>query len=253
MKNFTTAETAKILRASIRKKFPGTDFSVISKRYSGGSNITVYWKDGASGREVTDFVKQFEGSSFCGMEDLKTRQSSTWNGEPVQWGTDYVFCSRDYSKEMLQLFSDKVAKKYGVQPLQVVQDSPDGSPYFLMEGNAVVNNVIIEDNEYLSALINGAIFQADLTNLKASATDAGNDGSKPVSADPVSVNEVTIRENEVRDGVEIIFPARPKQEVLDYLNSKGFKWSPRQKLWYAKRSEKALAIAHGLAALCEVL
>jgi len=46
--------------------------------------------------------------------------------------------------------------------------------------------------------------------------------------------EVTIRRNPVKDGIEVIFPAKPDQEIRDALKRFGFRWSRRQGLWYVR-------------------
>jgi hypothetical protein len=63
----------------------------------------------------------------------------------------------------------------------------------------------------------------------------------------VKVDGVTVRENEERDGVEIIFPAKPSEEVRERMKALGFRWSRPQGLWYAKRTAERLAFAKSLA------
>lgn len=88
-----TAEVAKLLRAELKAHFPDTRFSVRISRYAGGSSIDVYWIEGP-GEEVTPILQQFQGASFDGMIDLKSYHSSEWHGEPVHFGSDYVFGHR---------------------------------------------------------------------------------------------------------------------------------------------------------------
>lgn len=66
-------------------------------------------------------------------------------------------------------------------------------------------------------------------------------------SEPVKVDGVTVRENEERDGVEIVFPAKPSDEVRERMKALGFRWSRPQGLWYAKRTAERLAFAQSLA------
>ena len=43
-------DTAKLIRATLKAKFPGIKFSVRSSRYAGGSSIDVRWNDGPGQR-----------------------------------------------------------------------------------------------------------------------------------------------------------------------------------------------------------
>lgn len=66
-------------------------------------------------------------------------------------------------------------------------------------------------------------------------------------AEPMKVDGVTVRENEERDGVEIIFPAKPADDVRERMKALGFRWSRPQGLWYAKRTAERLQFAKSLA------
>ena len=65
---------------------------------------------------------------------------------------------------------------------------------------------------------------------------------------PVTVEGITITENNDKDGVEIRFPDRPEQTVLDTLRAQGFRWSRFAKCWYRKRTPETLAFAQSLTA-----
>lgn len=57
---------------------------------------------------------------------------------------------------------------------------------------------------------------------------------------PANVGAVTIRRNEEHNGIEVVFPDKPEQDVLYSLKALGFRWSKYQSLWYAKYSEALL-------------
>lgn len=243
---YSTTETAAIIRDELKKKFPTTKFSVRSQKYSGGSSINIYWTDGASGVDVDEFTKQFEGASYDGGQDMKIYHNSTWNGQEVKWGVDFISTYRSYSKESLEAWSNKISKELDCESLKVLQHG-DGSPY-LEETNQRVRVEHGRGEEFLSSVINHRMYNADLS-IASIATAPVEKAHEPVAA---TVTEITVTENDERDGVEIRFPEKPNQEILNYLKSKGFRWSQRNSCWYAKRSEKTLAIAHGLSVVIEV-
>jgi hypothetical protein len=71
-------------------------------------------------------------------------------------------------------------------------------------------------------------------------------GSEVVSED--GNHGATMTLNHTKNGVEIKFPAKPPQAVIDQLNSAGFRFSRFQNLWYAKQSPRTLAAAKSMVA-----
>ena len=55
------------------------------------------------------------------------------------------------------------------------------------------------------------------------------------------VDSVTIRHNEEKAGIEIIFPAKPEATVINRLKSMGFRWSRFQGLWWRRFDEAVMA------------
>ncbi len=56
----------------------------------------------------------------------------------------------------------------------------------------------------------------------------------------------TVRRNLEHDGIEVVFPAKPAADILAGLRGLGFRWSPRQSLWYARYSTSLEQSARGL-------
>ena len=70
-------ETAKLVRKTLKKEFPGVKFYVNSSLYSGGSSINVKWMDGPTEREVKNVAAAYSGSHFDGMIDM-SYNSTSW-------------------------------------------------------------------------------------------------------------------------------------------------------------------------------
>jgi hypothetical protein len=64
------ADTAKLLRAHLRREFPGVKFSVRSSTYAGGASIDVGWTDGPAAADVDQVAGTYAGARFDGMIDL---------------------------------------------------------------------------------------------------------------------------------------------------------------------------------------
>ena len=52
--------------------------------------------------------------------------------------------------------------------------------------------------------------------------------------------------NEEKQGIEVRFDSKPSKDVLAKLKESGFRWSNRQKMWYAKQSAERLDIVNSL-------
>jgi hypothetical protein len=149
------AATAKLVRAALKKAFPGVKFSVRSDTYSGGASINVNWTDGPSSAAVKRVAGAFAGGGFDGMIDMKYSVShwllpdgtvtaahspgttgSRGVYEPydhakpspdaklVHLGAYFVFCNKSWSLPVYTAAVEKVCADYGV-PVPEVKMSGD--------------------------------------------------------------------------------------------------------------------------------
>lgn len=65
-----TADVAKLIRKRLGVRFPLARFNVHTKRFAGGSEVSIRWTDGPRGKDVEAEVKPFEGKGFDGSIDL---------------------------------------------------------------------------------------------------------------------------------------------------------------------------------------
>jgi len=97
MEHLTCADTAKLVRRSLKEAFPGVKFSVRSRVYSGGASIDVRWTDGPTEKAVEAIAGKFSSATFDGMRDLKEYHISELAGRLVSFGVDFIFFSRKVS------------------------------------------------------------------------------------------------------------------------------------------------------------
>lgn len=99
----TCAETAKLVRQTLRNEFPGVKFRVRSKTYAGGASISVGWTDGPGEAVVRSKVDRYKGADFDAMADMKVYRPSTLLAnedgslEDVRYGADFVQVQRSIS------------------------------------------------------------------------------------------------------------------------------------------------------------
>lgn len=134
-----STDTAKLIRAQLKAKFPGTKFSVRTDKYSGGSSIRIRWTDGPTDAMVSAVVGAFNGSGFDGMTDYKYSKGA-WlmpdgsadlrsveahygtDGDvieaakdgaiPVSFCADSTFTNRDISREAMDRALRSYAARY---------------------------------------------------------------------------------------------------------------------------------------------
>jgi len=71
---------------------------------------------------------------------------------------------------------------------------------------------------------------------------------KPAPAPVATDGKATVTENTEKGGIEIRFPSKPEQAVIDSLKANGWRWSKFAACWYKKRSEEAQAFAQKVTA-----
>lgn len=133
------AEAAKMIRAALKRSFPGVKFSVRGHR---GSSINVDWTDGPTDAQVSKVTHGFAGNRFDGMDDLQYHADS-WHcathgatvartygtgddrsgpvnercceqAESVRFACGYVFTHRTLSPEFRADLEKLVAERFGV-------------------------------------------------------------------------------------------------------------------------------------------
>jgi hypothetical protein len=89
----SAADTARLIRATLAERFPGTKFWVRSDNFSMGSSVDVYFDATAPGAPSKDAVRAvvdaFGGAGFDGMIDMKydTEAWLTMSGSVTFAGT----------------------------------------------------------------------------------------------------------------------------------------------------------------------
>jgi len=149
-------ETAKLVRGTLKREFPGIKFSVRSRH---GTSIQIEWQDGPTKRDVDAVVGAYAGGGFDGTIDL-AYSVETWL-EPdgtasygysggttgsrgaddgyafappspdailVHFGANYVFTERTYSEGLARKVRDELAADWSQVPgdFPEVREGHDG-------------------------------------------------------------------------------------------------------------------------------
>jgi len=157
-KHYSLPETANLIRKALKEAYPDTKFSVTSKRYSGGSSITISYADGPLSKDVQAITRLFEGKGFDGMTDSTyLLKAKAFRGELVTFNHGYVSVTRDVSDAVLQIAAYRVHKETKL-PLLPFKDGQfiDGEYQtnfsYVKELDRIVHGVL-RDGEWYSQLV----------------------------------------------------------------------------------------------------
>ena len=127
MRTISLVDTAKLVRATLKRHYPSITFTVRTSRYSMGQSIDVAWTDGPPSAEVNAILKPFCGQRFEGIDDSTHRVDGMLDGEPVHFEAHYVTGQRTHSAAFLRQVAAKVARQYGL-PCPVIAENRYGEP-----------------------------------------------------------------------------------------------------------------------------
>ncbi len=198
---------AENIRTELKREFPGVKFSVrIETR--GSSSINIGWTDGPTTEQVKKITDKYQQGNFNGMEDIyEYNRENLWCD--VFGGAKYVFENRHESPELIA----RAAKELG---------------YELPHG---------ESDNY--GKLHGLDWEHSQRIYRQARTMAV-ETERPGKKKPDTVSVATIRRNEEKNGIEVIFPTKPETNVIDTLKDMGFRWSKFQGLWWRKYDESIM-------------
>ena len=99
-----TVERAREIRKELKAKFKGVKFSVRTKKYSGGSSISVSWVDFPTVEEVEKITSKYESVRY-----------DEYTGEILSGGNTYIHTYNTWSEEMETNIKENLVKKYGAE------------------------------------------------------------------------------------------------------------------------------------------
>lgn len=237
------ARGAANLRQLLALKFPGVDFSVKSDSYAGGCSIRLRWVMGPTSAEVRAISGQFQEKQFDGSQDLETYRED--NRAFTQWmgGAGYVFENRDCNAEcghLRELLEQAGGSKWAESGFHSLQDTT----YRLMESTSFPAGAKITGVEVLPEPREGVTgFEAYYRVLFETSTVPQAEPVAPVTGETGIIAKL----NAEKGGVEIKFPGKPAQSVIDNVKAHGFRWSRFSGVWWAKDRPAAREFAFGLA------
>lgn len=140
-----TVERAKAIRKELKESFPATKFSVRTKKYSGGSSISISWTDFPTVDEVKKVSFKYESISRC-----------EYTGEILSGGNMYVHTYNTWSDEMKNNIDESLRSQYDAE---FYEEHIEGYDYYRYARKQF-------ENMYLESLINAEVETIETDILK---------------------------------------------------------------------------------------
>jgi len=118
------ARAAKAIKTELAEKFPGIAFSIKSRAFAIGNNVTVDWTGGPTSDVIEAVVLKYRNGAFDASQNLYIYDNQI-NSIPK---AQYVMVSHHYSDAALKKAKAEIANVYGV-------DMDDSQAVFAVFGN----------------------------------------------------------------------------------------------------------------------
>jgi hypothetical protein len=216
------ARAAACIKRELIDAFPGISFTVKSESYSMGNCVNIRWTLGPTTKQVDEIVGKYQDGHFDGMQDMYVHDNSAYNSamEQVLAVAKNVSPSREIPRELREQL------KTDLTPLT------DRRDYELeREMYELVGRTSFAPNEqYAGVKWNDEGNDFEIVKLTTTAPLV----NAAVAGPSVTVAGITVTHNTEHDGIEIHFPTKPDQSVIDALKAQAFRWSMRNRCWYKK-------------------
>lgn len=134
-RNINLNDTNKLIRADLKKAFPGVKFSVRGERASMMTATRIAWTDGPDERTVDEVVANYRAKERDHTGDYwDPRVTTDENGERVYYGSDYITTHRTISEKYMDAAKAKTAELMGVEEVRDNGYTPeDGANLYAIE------------------------------------------------------------------------------------------------------------------------
>jgi hypothetical protein len=116
----TAPETAKLLKRTLRARFPAVRFSVTLDRGTAYGCANVAWTDGPSVKLVDQIVGPFSGEGFDGSTDCAYHIKALLP-DGRQTGLRLISTARHVSPTLARKAAAQVAAYYGIEPPTITE------------------------------------------------------------------------------------------------------------------------------------
>lgn len=252
------AKVADNVRVNLKTVFAGQKFSVRSKSFSGGEDISVEWVNGPTEKEVVKVTGKYEDSKTDFTGDYRDYAPTAFND--IFGGAKYVWETRKEQEDFEKIVRDFCGIAYN-EPMQTANGFSGMSVRWVQYhdvkmawrntsfpcGAKITGVYALSEDEIKRVNEDGTakpIMYGFMYDAPAPKNGNKGGGRKPRE----KVEGVTVTLNAEKKGVEIRFPSIPSEEVRTKLKGEGWRWSRFGGCWYNRDTEENRRFANALVA-----
>jgi hypothetical protein len=271
------ARAAANLRKELAIAFPNTKFSVRSDSASMTNSVNYHWTLGPTAKAVAGIADKYEYGRFDGMQDLAFNDTSAFGEavEQVLGRAKYVSGSREIPAEIhdqvgrllceaqqIEFQGNSTQHLFGQGDTRWLSDHVDKLlAQTTFPPNAEISGIVYSEggqDEATKTFIESG-YQLTFTTSQQFCPDPKHDTPCPLPCEACAADDcetptptsVTVTENRERQGIELRFPGKPPQNILDQLHHLAngtWRYHRKGRFWYAKASDNTREFAQRLAA-----
>ena len=110
MKTLTqAAQVAKAIKKELKEYYPNIKFSVQSKNFTGGNDVTISYTNAVPSKNIEKLIRKYEAGHFDGMTDM-------YNYDYAKTGitAKYIFVERHISDDVWEKAKQKIAQDFDI-------------------------------------------------------------------------------------------------------------------------------------------
>jgi hypothetical protein len=246
------ARAAVNLRRELAEAFPGIRFTVRSDSGSMTNSVNIGWELGPTTDQVDAIANKYQEGNFNGMEDIYEydRRPEADAAGTVLGHTKYVITSRSIPDSVRERCARDLCE------LQHVAYVDRWTKHVYGQGDTEA----VERHVYVILSQTAFATGEEYAGLRQATADDGPNYREPYAvrktaaappqadtapAEPTS-DGPTVTINAEKCGVEVRFPTKPDQGIIDGLKGAGWRWSRFSACWYHRDEPAARAFAANL-------
>lgn len=239
---------AENIRRELARSFPGIKFSVKSKKFAGGDEVTVRWEDGPTAAEVNKVVMKYRpyGPDVSGdFWDYKPERAA-WS--EVFGKTRFVLSFRSWSENTERVLVSYF-KDHRIENTSDYYWQPEPRALRLFDSSGLPAGAVVTGVQHDAPDDWRITYTLPAPAPAPTPTPTPAPAPKPTTGQAdafVARDGTSFSVTKDRDWTWVVFATKPSASVLAVVRALGARWSAKRAAWYITRPVETSAIERAL-------